>query len=92
MLNGPEPWGHAENAAWTWFWGRVEAAMRVSMEACEKDFARVICSSWAAIQAAHSNEAFGDAFYAEMQCSAPIQLCLFVRPKALQHSTFVQIM
>ena len=92
VLHGLAPWGQIETSAWNWFWGRVEAAMFITTDAREKEFAELVCTGWASIQAAYTDEAFGDAFYAEMQRCAPDLLCLFVRPKALQYSTFVQLM
>jgi hypothetical protein len=92
ILNGLAPWGAPEAAAWGWFWGRLESGMRVAMDAHENDYADTVRDSWAMIQERHTNEAFGNVFYAEMQRTAPDLLTLFVRPKALQYSTFVQLM
>jgi hypothetical protein len=66
--------------------------MRTTMDACERNYAAIVSDNWAAIQESNSSEAFGNAFYAEMQRTAPELLVLFVRPKALQYSTFVQLM
>ena len=66
--------------------------MRVTMDAHEHDYADTVRDSWVTIQEQHTDEAFGNIFYAEMQRTAPDLLTLFVRPKALQYSTFVQLM
>jgi hypothetical protein len=66
--------------------------MRVTMDAHEHDYADTVRDSWVTIQERHTDEAFGNIFYAEMQRTAPDLLTLFVRPKALQYSTFVQLM
>lgn len=46
-------------------------------------------ADWKAIRAANTDAEFGDVFYAEIKAAAPDFLQLFVRPKALQYSTFV---
>ncbi len=92
ILNGLAPWGAPEAAAWGWFWGRLESAMRVTMDAHENDYADTVHNSWEMIKERYTIEAFGNIFYAEMQRTAPDLLTLFVRPKALQYSTFVQLM
>lgn len=91
MLSGQAAWGLEETAAWAWFWGRCESSMRVTMEAHERDYADTVTQSWSDILKEHSNEAFGTVFYSEMQSTAPELLGLFVRPKALQYSTFIRL-
>ena len=51
-----------------------------------------IHADWKAIRAEYTDAAFGDIFYAEIKAAAPDFLQLFVRPKALQYSTFVDQM
>ena len=91
-LNGQTAWGAQESAAWAWFWGRVENAMRVTVDAHERDYADTVHASWCEIHRGRTNEEFGNTFYAEMQREAPELLVLFVRPKSLQYSTFFRLM
>ena len=92
ILHGHAAWGKQEAAAWEWFWGRLENALSRTMDAHECNFADLVSSSWAEMQASHSSEVFGNEFYAEMQRTAPELVALFVRPKTLQHSTFIRLM
>ena len=43
------------------------------------------------MRAAHTDEAFGDEFYLQIQRVQPELQCLFVRPRHLQHQTFIQL-
>eukprot|EP00291_Cryptomonas_curvata_P022400 CAMPEP_0172170956 /NCGR_PEP_ID=MMETSP1050-20130122/11618_1 /TAXON_ID=233186 /ORGANISM="Cryptomonas curvata, Strain CCAP979/52" /LENGTH=924 /DNA_ID=CAMNT_0012842321 /DNA_START=324 /DNA_END=3094 /DNA_ORIENTATION=+ len=86
------PWGPAESAAWDWFWGDVEAAMSLTIEAYERGVSEKVHADWEAIRVKHKDAEFGDIFYAEIKSIAPDFLQLFVRPKALQYSTFIDQM
>jgi hypothetical protein len=92
ILSGQAAWGPQETAAWAWFWGRCESSMSVTIGAHEKDYADTVSQSWSDILETNTNESFGNMFYAEMQNTAPELLSLFVRPKSMQYSTFIQLM
>ena len=85
-------WNNVEQLAWKWFWSRVNSSLTLACDARERNFAEIVSTGWSSIRARNSDQAFGDAFYAEMQKHASELLFLFVRPKTLQYSTFVALM
>jgi len=89
---GLPPWSSSDSDAWLWFWGRVESPLMNALKASELDYAGTARAGWTKILATLTTEAFGNLFYEEMQRSVPELLGLFVRPKALQNASFVQIM
>ena len=92
IVHTKTPWSAAESAAWDWFWGHVEASMRCTIEAYEAGVADTVHRDWKAIQAAHTDEEFGTIFFSEIKAVAPDFLRLFVRPKRMQYSTFIDQM
>jgi hypothetical protein len=54
--------------------------------------ADTVSANWKSILTSHTEEEFGDIFYAQINEVVPDFLALFVRPKRLQYNTFVDIM
>ena len=91
IVHTKTPWSSAESSAWDWFWGYIEASIRWTIEAYEQGAIGRVRSDWKAIRTAHTDEEFGDIFYSELKDLAPEFLSLFVRPRKLQYSTFVDV-
>ena len=92
ILHTKTPWSAAESAAWDWFWGDIEKSMRLTVDAYEAGVSEIVRRDWKAIQASHTDEEFGTIFFSEIKAVAPDFLRLFVRPKRLQYSTFIDQM
>jgi hypothetical protein len=54
--------------------------------------AEMVRNNWKGIRASHTDEEFGNIFYAQINEVSPHVLSLFVRPKRLQYNTFVEFM
>jgi len=92
IVHTKTPWSSAESTAWDWFWGHIETSMRWTIEAYEAGVAETVRKDWKAIQSSHTDEEFGTIFFSEIKAVAPDFLRLFVRPKKLQYSTFIDQM
>ena len=90
-LHGVSSWGRNESDAWKWLWDRVDSSLRLAFNAREREFADIVGAGWTTVRAENTDDVFGDVFFSEMQRRAPDLVCLFIRPKSLQHSTFISL-